>query len=186
MNTFKKIFLSSTSLFCLLFISCEIIQKDTVKKTINTKAGTATQMHERNEKVDDSVLIQLPKNANYYMQKNMVTENQYLSFYNSKLYFIGTTDDFDEAREGYLPGYFHSIVEDLKIDSKGFTFMLDASKLEFYTVQDAPGISPQENEIWDIVPLKGKRTYRATIIADTIYIETKDFDTRKFIKTNAG
>lgn len=57
-----------------------------------------------------------------------MNENQYIAFQKSgnsvKGWYFGTSDEFDEAREGYLPGYFISEIEGLTIKEDSIFFYI--------------------------------------------------------------
>jgi hypothetical protein len=57
-----------------------------------------------------------------------MNENQYIAFKKDgdsvKGWYFGTSDEFDEAREGYLPGYFVSEIEDLTIKEDSIFFYI--------------------------------------------------------------
>lgn len=46
--------------------------------------------------------------------------------------YYGTTDDFDDSREGYFPGFFFSKMEDLKIENDTIKFKLKVSNDRLY------------------------------------------------------
>ena len=57
-----------------------------------------------------------------------MNENQYIAFKKEgdsvRGWYFGTSDEFDEAREGYLPGYFISEIEDLTIKGDSIFFYI--------------------------------------------------------------
>jgi hypothetical protein len=62
-----------------------------------------------------------------YNTKDM-NENQYIAFKKEgdsvRGWYFGTSDEFDEVREGYLPGYFVSEIEDLTIKGDSIFFYI--------------------------------------------------------------
>ena len=50
----------------------------------------------------------------------------------SGLYY-GTSDEFDEAREGYLPGFFVSSMDNLQINGDTIRFVLNTNNSDFLT-----------------------------------------------------
>ena len=68
----------------------------------------------------------------YEYNTESLIENHYieLSKKNGKIVgqYYGTSDDFDEAREGYLPGFFSSPMKNLRINGNKITFEVKPSK----------------------------------------------------------
>ena len=73
----------------------------------------------------------------YPYNTRFTNENHYivLKKIKGKFYgwYYGTTDEFDEVREGYLAGYFVKEMTDLKISKNIITFILIVSDEECYT-----------------------------------------------------
>ncbi len=69
--------------------------------------------------------------------------------------YYGTSDDFDEAREGYLPGFFVSDIMNLKITGDEITFDLELdnniifSKPVDLEYRSAEAVPSDENHIWE-------------------------------------
>jgi hypothetical protein len=61
-------------------------------------------------------------------------------------FYYGTSDEFDEAREGYLPSFFVAKMEDLKIISDSISFTLNVKNSDLLT---------------QAIDLKYKSTYEA-------------------------
>lgn len=109
-------------------------------------------------------------------------ENHYLEFKEGKAFYYGTSDDFDEAREGYYPGFFMAQINDLELTGESLTFNVIVSDSIFYKQPITPLYQANVNELWDIGIRYDSRNYQGEINGDTITILTKDFDPRKFIK----
>jgi len=109
-------------------------------------------------------------------------ENHYIEFLTDKAIYYGTSDDFDNAREGYYPGFFSTEIIDLKTDKNQIEFTLNPNDFIFYNGVISPLIQTDKNEPWNIKISSKMRNYRGKMKGDTIFIETENFDLRKFIK----
>ncbi|WDV45160.1 hypothetical protein PV797_16785 [Clostridiaceae bacterium M8S5] len=83
--------------------------------------------------------------------------------------YYGTSDEFDEGREGYYPGFFVVDMKALKVDNKSISFILSVKadqiftnpvKLEYKASTDIP---KDENPQWTVTNLLGKRQYSGAI-----------------------
>jgi hypothetical protein len=85
-------------------------------------------------------------------------EDHYLVLLNNgnKLYglYFGTTDDFDEAREGYLPGFYLSEINNIIINDKNIEFNVTLNSNNIFT-EEIPRGTISVNQIkldkWDTV-----------------------------------
>lgn len=97
-------------------------------------------------------------------------------------YYYGTTDDFDEAREGYKPGYFVSELKNISINENEINFSIQLFKEDIFTdpvdlkfkSKDDPGM--ETNEVWINAALFDRsegvtRAYRGTIEADQLILD---------------
>ena len=109
-------------------------------------------------------------------------ENHYIEFDKDKMYYYGTSDDFDQGREGYLPGFFYCEVFDFKSNKNKINFSLTVSDSIFYKEAISPILPYKAKENWDIGISSKTRKYKGEISGDTIFIETENFDLRKFIR----
>ncbi len=111
-------------------------------------------------------------------------ENHYLEFRENETLYYGTSDDFDEAREGYLPGFFFTKITNLSLTENQLKFSLTVNDSVFYQNPITPLNQVDENKPWEIGIRYDTRKYNGQINGDTITIITTDFDPRKFIKMN--
>lgn len=111
-----------------------------------------------------------------------LVENHYLEFRNKEVLYYGTSDDFDEAREGYYPGFFVAQIKDLERDENKISFNLKVSDSIFFKQPITPLYQAKENEPWEIGIRNDSRNYEGKINGDTIKIITKDFQPRIFVK----
>tara|TARA_B100001769_G_C21817629_1_gene444562 strand:- start:33 stop:644 length:612 start_codon:yes stop_codon:yes gene_type:complete len=111
-----------------------------------------------------------------------LVKNHYLEFRNNEVYYYGTSDDFDESKEGYYPDFFAARVEDLERDENIISFNLKVGNFFFYKQPITPLLKTNGNEPREIEIRIYSRSYQGKINGDTITINTKGFDPRKFIK----
>ncbi|MEP0367237.1 MAG: hypothetical protein ABJN36_05135 [Cyclobacteriaceae bacterium] len=89
-----------------------------------------------------------------YDTKDM-NENQYIAFNKKgdsvRGWYFGTSDEFDEAREGYLPGYFVSKIEDLTIKGDSIFFHIVTGYDDCYSTRFPVGYidTTKINEAYD-------------------------------------
>ena len=96
--------------------------------------------------------------------------------------YYGTTDDFDDAREGYRPGFFKSYMHDIKITDSTIYFKLQVFPSDFYKKAITPYKSPKKNKQWTEQLQYTEREYFGKIWNDKIVINSKDFGERIYIK----
>jgi hypothetical protein len=97
--------------------------------------------------------------------------------------YYGTSDDFDEAREGYLPGFFKTDMLDMFINDSTINFTVKVNSSDIVEKAITPFNSPKNNKIWTVEPRYNERKYFGKISGNKIIIKTKDFDKRTFVKT---
>ncbi|WP_269685217.1 hypothetical protein [Flavobacterium lacustre] len=117
-----------------------------------------------------------------------LTENHYIKLEetNGKIsgIYYGTSDDFDEAREGYLPGFFKAKMLDINITDSKISFKIKVNDSDVYDKAITPFKNPKNNKQWTIGLRNYERSYFGKISENKILVETKDFDKRIFIKLN--
>ncbi|MFT7036073.1 MAG: hypothetical protein ACJA2S_004600 [Cyclobacteriaceae bacterium] len=133
-------------------------------------------------KIDQS--IELSGVYEYIYEHNTadLIENHYIEFENGNGFYYGTSDDFDQAREGYYPGFFMAQINKLEIDGNKMLFSLSVNDSMFYKKPITPLNQKNDNEPWNIGVRYNARTYTGEVKGDTIIVETDDFDPRLFIK----
>ena len=120
-----------------------------------------------------------------YNTKDLI-ENHYikLSFGPGSLTgkYYGTTDEFDEAREGYLPGFFVTDLFDLEIQGDSIKFVILCSDDDFFTkpidlkIQNSNEARSQGYTKWNVKMRTNMKKYRGSIQGDTIHIKDENDD----------
>lgn len=122
-----------------------------------------------------------------YNTKDLI-ENHYIKLEetngNISGIYYGTSDDFDEAREGYSPGFFKAMMLDIKITDSKINFKVKVKASDIYDKAITPFKNPKNNKEWTFGSRNYERNYFGKISANKILVDTKDFDKRTFIKLN--
>ena len=130
----------------------------------------------------------------YVNQKADMYEDQYLvveQCTNGGLtaFYYGITDDFDEAREGYLPGFFVSRVDNLAVNDGYLDFTVNVNTSNIFATSVPLSIRSANKaekilKPWTIYPSEEKSIkYRLTIKKDRLFYEgTNSFDSKVFVK----
>lgn len=115
-------------------------------------------------------------------------ENHYLEFIrtNGKIdgYYYGTSDDFDEAREGYLPGFFSARMKDLVVQGPNISFEVEVKDADLFSRPITPLKKAEKNTPWGVGIRYNTRLYYGEIKGNTIIMKTRGFDARVFRKIN--
>ncbi|SRR5574344_666472 len=92
--------------------------------------------------------------------------------------YYGTSDEFDEAREGYLPGFFVSPMDNLQINGDTISFVLNTSNNDFLTKSVDLKIKSTKEAIssgymkWDNIISTNPKTYIGLIKdSETIFFK---------------
>ena len=133
-------------------------------------------------KIEQSIELSGVYEYTYEYNTEDLIENHYLEFKDKEAFYYGTSDDFDEAREGYYPGFFMAQMENLEMNENNISFNLNVSDSIFYKQPITPLYQANGNEPWDIGIRYDSRDYKGEVNGDTITIITQDFDLRRFIK----
>ena len=96
--------------------------------------------------------------------------------------YYSTSDDFDDAREGYLPGFFKANMKDIIITDSTINFKVKVNSSDIFVKAITPYNNPKNNKQWTIGLRYYERSYSGKISDNKIIIETKDFDKRIFVK----
>ena len=103
--------------------------------------------------------------------------------------FYGTTDEFDVAREGYLPAFAVCSINNLFLTKDSISFSIDFMENEIFrnpvdlSIKNSSQISDSQNpktELWNFdkqtVQLSGRFS------KDSLYIYSSNFDPRLFLR----
>ena len=104
-------------------------------------------------------------NENHYMEFKKLDGKQHGTYY-------GTSDDFDDAREGYPPGFYKQTMENIVITDTSVSFDLRVSNNQMLTKQVTPLKETSNNSAWGRGGEKILRHYSCQIKDDTITMET--------------
>lgn len=159
-------------LLLLPLVSCTEKKKQISKET---------KLENKLEKLQDTQ-IQGVYEYVYEHNSDDFKENHYLVFKDDEALYYGTSDDFDEGREGYLPGFFKSKINDLRLSEGKIDFNLTVNDSIFYISPITPQGKTNNNKKWENGLTSKTRNYSGTIKGDTIIIKTNDFDQRVFVK----
>lgn len=104
--------------------------------------------------------------------------------------YYGTSDEFDDAREGYLPGFFVSPMDNLQINGDTISFVLSTSNNDFLTKSVDLKIKSTKDAIssgymnWDNKISTNSKTYVGLIKdSETIFFKgEKEFLDKVFKK----
>ncbi|CAL2060521.1 hypothetical protein [Tenacibaculum sp. 190524A05c] len=120
-----------------------------------------------------------------YEHNTNINENHYIKLKNDTGTYFGTSDDFDDAREGYYVGFFRAKMDSLKISRTNISFSLYVNDSIFFDKPVTPFSVKNNKSNWTNSIQYNWRKYEGKINGDTIEIVTDGFDKRKFIKINS-
>jgi len=92
-------------------------------------------------------------------------------------WYYGTSDDFDQGREGYLPGFFVAEMTDLVISGGRIRFMLRVGASEYFnrpvslTYRSVEQVSAGGNEPWAYRVPMDSRQYEGAVDAARIVLD---------------
>lgn len=118
-------------------------------------------------------------------------ENHYLilTFGKDSTYgrYYGTSDDFDQGREGYLPGFFVADILDLTIQDDSIKFKVKVTNDDMFTkaidlkIKNSAEARLNNYEQWDIGLSSEEKEYNGVIKGDTILIK-ENRDIRHYVR----
>ncbi len=115
-----------------------------------------------------------------------LVENHYIELYlkNGRPAgrYFGTSDDFDEAREGYLPGFFGADMTDLRVTATTVDFTVDIDDADLVSEPVTPFQRTPRAAPWNVGLRHHKRQYRGRLADGDLVISTDGFDPRVFRK----
>ncbi|MEX1240576.1 MAG: hypothetical protein WEB30_12705 [Cyclobacteriaceae bacterium] len=91
--------------------------------------------------------------------------------------YYGTSDEFDQGREGYLPGFFVADMQDIRIDDDSIHFIVRATDDDMFTRAVDLNIETTDKarvlgyEKWDIGLRTNEKMYHGAFLGDTILIK---------------
>jgi len=122
-----------------------------------------------------------------YNTKDLI-ENHYLEFKNAngkiEGTYYGTSDDFDEAREGYLVGFFSASMKNLVIQGSSISFEVEVKDADMFSKPVTPLKKVEKNTPWGVGIRYTTRAYHGEIKGNAMIIKTKGFKERVFRKIN--
>jgi hypothetical protein len=101
--------------------------------------------------------------------------------------YYGPTDEFDEAREEYLPGFFVTDLFDLEIQGDSIKFVILCSDDDFFTkpidlkIQNSDEARNQGYTKWNVKLRTNMKKYKGSIQGDTIHIKD-EIDDRLYLR----
>lgn len=97
-------------------------------------------------------------------------------------WYYGTSDDFDEAREGYLPGFFVKEMDELIINNNTIKFKLNVKFEDCYRssiplqYRNSDEL-PKTFKIWDVGGITfNPKSYEGTIVNGKIILKNAGFE----------
>lgn len=136
-----------------------------------------------------------PRVYEYTYEYNTATlvENHYIVLDSAggaiRGWYYGTSDDFDSAREGYLPGFFVAEMEELRVSEDTISFTLRPQELFASPVpiryRDAATIPRELLGTWTGPTLETARSYSGRVTAKRISLDD-DRKQRVFLRRQSG
>lgn len=203
---------SCALLTAFICIGCSHTNKETVIPETQQKVKTAvpTSIPQKQEEKKDTVETTDHEMAYthsvYYYYKYELDEHSRMDdniielCYDGdsvvKGYFWGTSDEFDEAREGYYPGFIVLPMEDLKVCTDSIFFVLDSRGKDYFSncidvsIHSCEEAKEKGYHPWlqDYDFFYDSVSYKGTIDKDTIILIDKSkyqyYVPKKFVRTD--
>ncbi|QLG45691.1 hypothetical protein [Costertonia aggregata] len=111
-------------------------------------------------------------------------ENHYLQFEKGKIFYYGTSDDFDMAREGYEVGFFSVEIPFVDYYQNTINFSVGVSESDMYKKPITPSKNEGNNTLWGMSLTHNSINYQGEIKdnGNTIVISSEGIDDRTFVK----
>ena len=97
--------------------------------------------------------------------------------------FYASSDEFDDAREGYEPGFFQAKLQNIRPNENGFAFDIKPDK--FFVKPLSPLARQTDFSVWTTVSMNIKsKTYQAVYSGSRITLKCNcpEMDDRTFIR----
>jgi hypothetical protein len=172
-----------------LCVGCQ--QKSTLDHEVALESTDSMMTNKSDNPTSDPVLLEKADSIVTYEfvyphnTENLI-ENHYikLSYGPDSLSgkYFGTTDEFDEAREGYLPGFFVATMRNLKVQGNSIHFSIRCSDDDFFTkaigltISNSQEARIQGYEKWKVKLGRSEKTYNGYIRRDTILMKDEYSD----------
>jgi hypothetical protein len=148
--------MKQTFLFFLIVVTACTTKSETSTENPKTKNEANVQLQtekpiqkmeevvEEQEKPELTLYLNGIYEYDYPYDTKDMNENQYVAFRKNgdtvDAWYFGTSDEFDEAREGYLPGYFVSKIQSLSNKGDSIFFSVLTANNQCYTKRPPIGI----------------------------------------------
>lgn len=166
-----------------LFTSCK-------SKTVSPLRKSKTVSHLCKSKTVSPALVNTSKDTLMYCYDNrdFHDEDCYLKLYLEdgrvmKGLFWGTTDEFTDAREGFVCGFFVLPISQIRQKEDSLFFTLDARKEKFFTKAIPLDITKSQEaikkkfQLWDIYVTDSVVSYTAKVSKDSLSVRNMTFET---------
>lgn len=165
----------------MIVVALLLVLPACTKNTVNNQETNSSRVFEYVNEYNTETLIE-----NHYIVLEQVGDHWTGRYY-------GTTDEFDEAREGYFPGFFVLDMEQLVLDESFIKFDLVLNEDQSFesplplSVKSSDEAMSGEYPLWVNSHMTGDRSYEGKIENDKIILEF-DEDNRVFLETkfNSG
>lgn len=172
-------------LLLILFVSCgtsnQKSKEQIIEKTSEIKTDSAGLVSKKTEKKPKQKLyLNGIYEYDYPNDTQDMNENQYIAFSKKgdtvKAWYFGTSDEFDPAREGYLPGYFVSQIQNLNTKGDSIFFSISVSNNQCYATRPPIGFVDrakldEEYEVWNYNNRINKVDYSGKLDGLKLYIK---------------
>lgn len=180
-------------LFCFLLASCvnqtkesnSREKKDYTDNSTKKSSVSNSKIIEKEIKFDKYLFEGLWEYKNPHSTEN-INENHFIvinidsvskNIINGTYY--GTSDDFDEAREGYLPGFFKAPIKILSFDNNSFVFEVSINDND---VSTRNLFKSNFKEKWGYGLRFNSRKYMCQLVENDLLISSQNIENRVFKK----